>query len=128
MLIGGISTLALSCAPKASSTSITTNQAVTVQRGNLSIAITTVGNLALSEKQDLAFEIPGTVQDVLVTAGDTVTKGQVLSTLDTTQWDSQLVTYQRAVTAAEQTVTQKQIGLRNAQYAVVTANNTVTSR
>ncbi|MEK7354794.1 MAG: HlyD family efflux transporter periplasmic adaptor subunit, partial [Chloroflexota bacterium] len=128
MLIGGISTLALSCASKASAGPTTTSQTVDVKRGNLSLSITTVGNLVLSQKEELAFEIPGTVQEVLVNAGDTVQKGQVLATLDTTQWDTQVTALQRAVTTAGRQVTQKQLALRNAQNAVVNANNTVISR
>jgi len=128
LILGGISTLFLSCAPRPASTSTTQTQIVTIQRGNLSVDITAVGNLALSQKEELAFEIPGTVENVLVEVGDTVTKGQVLVTLDTTAWDTTLTTLERAVTSAERTVTQKQISLRNAQNAIVTAQNTVTSK
>jgi len=98
-----------------------------VQRGNISVDITAVGNLSLSQTDDLAFEVPGTVEDVSVQAGDTVKKGQVLVTLDTTQWDAQVTSLERAVTSANRTVTAKQKALRDAQNAVIAAQNQVTS-
>jgi len=128
MLIAGISTLALSCTPKATSAATTTTQVLTVGRGNLNLSITTVGNLALSQKEELAFEIPGTVEEVLVKTGESVKIGQVLVTLDTTQWDTQVTALQRAVTTAGRKVTSTQMALRNAQNAMVTANNSVTSK
>ncbi len=60
------------------------NQVVTVQRGNLTIDITAVSNLALSAKEDLGFQTAGFVNEVLVEEGDAVEKGQVLASLDTT--------------------------------------------
>lgn len=128
MLLGGISLLALSCAPKQTNTTTTVTEEVAVQRGNLSVDITAVGNLALSTKQDLAFEIPGTVEDVLVEEGDSVEKGQVLARLDTTEWDKQLTTLERAVLTAERAVTTAQKQLRDKQTAVTTAQNNVTSK
>ena len=45
------------------------NQLVTVQRGDLIIDITAVGNLALSQTEDLAFEMAGTVEEAEVNEG-----------------------------------------------------------
>jgi len=80
---------------------------VTVQRGNLTIEITASGNLALSLKEDLAFEIGGTEQDpltveeVLVEEGDSVREGQVLARVDTTSLEEAVKTAERAVRTAE---------------------------
>ena len=44
----------------------------TVQRGDLSLDISAVGNLTVSEKETLAFELSGTIDEVLVEEGDYV--------------------------------------------------------
>ena len=127
LILTSVSILASSCASKQNTTTASETQIVTVQRGDLSLDITAVGNLALSLKEDLAFEIPGTVEEVLVKEGDSVKEGQVLARLDTSEWDKQLTTLERAVTAAERKVTTAQNGLRDDQIAAITAQNTVTS-
>ncbi len=98
------------------------NQIVTVQQGDLSVEITAVGNLSLSYTEDLAFEIAGTVQEVMVEAGDTITEGQILVTLDTSEWDDEiktlekkLVTTERALVAAERQVAAKELAVRQAE-------------
>src|SRR3990172_2198522 len=128
LLLSGVSILALSCAAPKGVIYTMTNEVVTVQRGDLSIDITAVGNLALSLKEDLAFEIPGTVEEVLVDEGDSVEKGQVLARLDTTEWDKQLTILERQMLTAERQVTTAQKLLRDKQTAVTTAQNTVTSK
>ena len=127
LMVGAMSTLVAGCGSKQSTTATTTSQTVAVKRGNISVSITAVGNLSLAETQDLAFEVPGTVQSVLVNTGDTVKKGQVLATLDTTDWDAQLTTLQRAVITAQRALTSKQNSLRDDQIAVTNAQYNVTS-
>ncbi len=97
-------------------------QIATVQRGDLSVEITAVGNLSLSYTEDLAFEIAGTVQEVMVETGDTVTEGQVLVTLDTSEWDDEiktlekkLITTERALATAERQVAAKELAVRQAE-------------
>ncbi|MBI2849655.1 MAG: biotin/lipoyl-binding protein [Chloroflexi bacterium] len=128
LALGATSILALSCAPKQASTATAQNQEITIERGDLSVDITAVGNLALADKQDLAFDIPGTVEEVLVDDGDSVEKGQVLARLDTSEWEKQLTTLTRQVTTAERQVTSAQKQLRDKQTAVTTTQNTVTSK
>ncbi|MFC2059669.1 efflux RND transporter periplasmic adaptor subunit [Chloroflexota bacterium] len=117
-------------------------QAVTVQRGNLRTDITSVGNLALSDKVDLAFEIPGYVEEVLVKEGDSVEEGQLLAKLDTSAWDDQVTAAERTVTAKERAVTsaernvtsrklallKAQIDLNSAQLALEKIEETSTDR
>jgi multidrug efflux pump subunit AcrA (membrane-fusion protein) len=99
----------------------TTDDAVaTVSRGNVSVDITAAGNLALAHTEDLAFEVAGTVVEVLVSEGDSVTKGQELAKLDTAEWDKQLKTLERAVVTAQHT-------LETRQNAVTTARRQVTA-
>ncbi len=115
-----VSILLLSCASKLDTTSLSESQVVTVQRGNLTIDITAVGNLALSRTEDLAFEILGTVEEVLVKEGDTFEEGQVLARLDTSEWEDELTALEDKVTAAERTVTAKERAVTAAERQVTT--------
>ncbi len=124
-----VSALSISCASKSDST-VSENQIVTVQRGDLSTDITAVGNLALSHTEDLAFEIAGTVEEVLVEVGDSVKEGQVVAKLDTSAWEEQLSALEDKVTAAERNVTAKERAvttakrqIANKELAVVKAQN-----
>ena len=86
LVLFGVITLSLSCAAKPDSTLEMESQVVTVERGDLTVDITAVGNLALSIKEDLAFDLfyqEGTVEEVLVEEGDPVEEGQVLARVDT---------------------------------------------
>ena len=96
---------------KSDSNSIPEYQIATVQRGNIAIEITGSGNLALSFKQDLAFQMAGTVQEVLVKEGDFVQMGQVLARLDTSQWEKERTTLER-------NLLQARINLRSARLAL----------
>jgi multidrug efflux pump subunit AcrA (membrane-fusion protein) len=61
-----VSILSLSCFPEPEMESAPESQVVTVQRGNLTLDITASGNLALSRMEDLAFDIPGRVEEITV--------------------------------------------------------------
>jgi len=101
---------ALSCTSESES-AVSESQIVTVQRGDLTIDIAAAGNLALSLVEDLAFEMSGTVEEVLVEEGDSVEEGQVLAKLDTSEWDKEL-------TKLEIDLLQAEINLRNAELAL----------
>jgi multidrug efflux pump subunit AcrA (membrane-fusion protein) len=101
----GVIIFLLSCA--SSSTTGTQNEIATVQRGNLTVDITASGNLAYSHQENLAFETSGTVEQILVQAGDSVKEGQVLAQLDTTSLE-------QAVTAAERAVNSANVSLEQA--------------
>jgi HlyD family secretion protein len=120
VLLAGASLLWLSgCAAK--STTTPANQVATVQRGNLTVSITGSGNLALSVTADLAFEMAGTVQDVTVKAGDSVTEGEVLASLDTVEWQDTLAGLEDVLTKAQRALPQLQINVANAQTALQNA-------
>ena len=117
----------LGCGSDSDSASVE-NQVVAVQRGDLTIDITAVGNLALSYIEDFAFEAAGIVEEVLVDVGDTVEEGQVLAKLDTSAWEDQikvlekaLVTAERNLTKAERDVTAKELAVRQEEIDVQTA-------
>ncbi|MFC1990363.1 HlyD family efflux transporter periplasmic adaptor subunit [Chloroflexota bacterium] len=132
------------CASESDATAAPAHQAVTVERGNLTIDITAVGNLALSRTDDLAFDLfygqsgaagtKGTVGEVLVEEGDTVEEGQVLVTVDKAEWDDELSTLEdevteaeRDLTAAERNLITKQQGLVQAMINLISARNALES-
>ena len=92
LVLCGVAAILVSSALRSDSTPASENQVVTVQRGNLTVDITASGNLALSKCEDLAFEMAGTVAEVAVAEGDSVKQGQVLATLDTSEWETELIT------------------------------------
>jgi HlyD family secretion protein len=110
--------LVISLASCTKSTSSTGTQTATVQRGDLSVSITGSGNLALSRTADLAFEMAGTVQEVLVEEGDSVTEGQVLASLDTDEWEGTLTDLEDALTKAQRAIPQAKITLADAETAL----------
>ncbi|MFH1169158.1 MAG: HlyD family efflux transporter periplasmic adaptor subunit [Chloroflexota bacterium] len=124
LALNGVSILSLGCS--SGSAQIPAEQLATVQRGNLNADITSVGNLALSDKVDLPFEMDGTVQEVLVTEAQSVSANQTLARLDTTAWEQQVTTLEDAVTAAERNVTAKQRAVTAAQRNVTDAEQSVT--
>ncbi len=93
------------------SASVPENQIATVQRGDLTIDIAAAGNLALSLKEELAFEMSGTVEEILVEVGDSVEEGQLLAKLDTSEWDKEL-------RALELDLLQAEINLESAEYTL----------
>jgi HlyD family secretion protein len=92
LVLCGVAAILVSSALRSDSATVPQYQVATVQRGNLTVDITASGNLALSKCEDLAFEMAGTVAEVAVAEGDSVKQGQVLATLDTSEWDSELLT------------------------------------
>ncbi len=108
IIISGITTLSLGCAPEQGSTPAQENEVVTIQRGDLTIDITAVGNLALANTEGLTFDLfypKGTVEEVLVEEGDVVEEGQVLARLNASEWEEELSVLEDKVTAAERQVT-----------------------
>jgi len=127
LVLCSISVLSLSCASDSESGSVPENQIVTVQRGDLAVDITASGNLALSVTEDLAFEISGTVEEILVEEGDSVEEGQVLARLDTSEWEDELRALKRQVTAKHLSLLQAEINLENAELALEEAEEETTT-
>ena len=84
--VGGVLLYRTRTASAASSASSGTyTQVVTVKQGDLSQTISVVGQMAAAQSADLTFEyVSGSTQvmSMTVAAGNTVTKGQVLATID----------------------------------------------
>ncbi len=104
------------------------SQTYTVTRGDLSLEISAAGNLELAETEDLAFEVAGTVLEVMVETGDSVTEGQELAKLDTTEWEKQLKTLERAVVTAERSLTDKERAVTKAERQVASLERQVTEK
>jgi trimeric autotransporter adhesin len=101
-------------ASSASSASYT--QVVTVKQGDLSQTISVVGQMAAAQSADLAFEyVSGSTQvmSMTVAAGNTVTKGQVLATIDPAP-------YQQALDQAESDLQASQKTLADLQTPATT--------
>jgi len=109
LVIGGSVFLSASCAGKASSATPSKPTISTVQRGNITIAVTGTGNLALEYKQGLSFGQTGLVSqasnakisEVLVKPGDTVQEGQTLVKADISDLEDTLIQDQHALDRAK---------------------------
>ncbi len=108
--------LCAGCGSSADENVLSPSQIVTVQRGDLIVEITASGNLKFSQKVDLAFELNGIVQEVLVEVGDHVKKGQILAKLDTSAWESELLALERSLLQAKVDLKQAELNLENAKY------------
>jgi len=118
-ILSGLAVSLLACGSESESPEY---QVVTVQRGDLTIDITAVGNLAFSYQEELTFEVEGTVGEVMVEVGDSVEEGQVLVELD----GASITSLQEAVTRAEINLVQAEINLENAEENLEEAQNPYT--
>ena len=117
LILFGLVVPTLSCGSESDEAELSETQIVMVRRGDLTIDITAVGNLALSRTEDLALDLfyeEGTVEEVLVEEGDTVEEGQVLAKLDTEEWEDELSTLEDQVTVKERDLLQSRINLQTA--------------
>ena len=104
-------------------------QVVDVTRGNLSAAISVVGELDAIESADLAFErMSGTakLESLVVKAGNTVKAGQVLATIDATPYQQALDQAKSDLQAAEEKLAELRtpttaLDLAKADLAIATA-------
>ncbi len=76
-------------------------QTAQVQRGTIVATVNAAGNVSAPQTAALAFQTSGRVAQVNVQAGDSVKKGQVLMTLDTTDLDLALKTAQASLASAQ---------------------------
>jgi multidrug efflux pump subunit AcrA (membrane-fusion protein) len=127
LILGAVIALLPGCKSSAK-TPTTTTQTATVTRGNITQQISAAGNLDFSNTQDLAFDVGGYVASVNVSVGNTVKKGDILASLDTTQDNQNISSLQNAVTVAQHNLTAKQQSLVTAQRGVNTAQNTLANK
>jgi HlyD family secretion protein len=135
LVLGAIITSFVGCGSKTQTTTVKT-QDVAVKRGNLSVDITAAGNLALAQTEDMPVNLfyqvgssgrGGTVGQVLVEVGDTVKKGQVLVSVDPTEWADQLQIVQDNVDTAQRNVTTKNTAVTDAERQLAALQRQVTT-
>ncbi|MBM4413506.1 MAG: efflux RND transporter periplasmic adaptor subunit [Chloroflexi bacterium] len=84
----------------------------TVTRGNITATVSGSGSISAASTVNLAFQTSGTVAEILVDEGDTVTSGQALAILDTRDLALQVASAKAALDSA------------NARLAQVTQGST----
>ncbi len=92
-----------------------------VTRSSLDVEVSASGNLTFSQQEELAFEMAGTVGELYVEVGDSVTEGQIVATLDTSGWENQLRSLRIAVLSAETSVKQAEHALEQAKSRTATS-------
>lgn len=78
-----------------------TRQVVEVTSGTIGVSVSAKGTVEAAATEDLAFASAGTVTAVRVSAGDTVTPGQVLATIDSAKLEAAVAKAEAAVAEAE---------------------------
>jgi len=87
-------------------------QTVPVRRGTISSTVTSTGTVKSTTTANLTFSSSGRVAEVKVKAGDSVTKGQVLATLDTTDLNLALSQAKAGLSSAKAKLDAIQAGSR----------------
>jgi membrane fusion protein, macrolide-specific efflux system len=96
----------------------TTKQLVTVTRGALTNSVSAEGTVAAAQTDDLSFSAAGTVTAVNVKAGDTVTAGEVLATIDSASLQSSVASAASTLARAQASLADDQSsGASSAQIA-----------
>ena len=131
LILGALVTVLPGCGAKTTSAD-SASQVASVIRGNLTVEISAAGNLALAHTEDMAIDLfypsgtTGTIGEVLVEEGDSVVQGQVLVTVDKSEWDSQLVTMETLVTTKKSAYVQAQSDLISARLTLTNLQDTKT--
>jgi HlyD family secretion protein len=86
-----------------------------VTRGDLTVTVTATGNLEPRNQVDIGSELSGTIRNVAVDVNDTVKAGQVLTKLDTSRLEAQVLQAQSSLASAEARVLQSVAGLKEAR-------------
>jgi HlyD family secretion protein len=115
-----------------SSASPGTAREVTVERGTVQSSVSASGNVSAATSDNVDFATSGTLTAVDVTAGQAVTAGQVLGTLDPTDAQAALTSAQASLSAAQYTLTTAEQGgttaqLEQDQATMASAKNQLTS-
>lgn len=116
LLLSSVGILATGCS--SDSEEAVEDQVITIERGDLVIEITAVGNLELSRKEDLDFDISGTVEEIMVEEGDYVEENEQMAALDTADWEDRIKSLEALLTTSERNLQQAAITLENAEYTL----------
>ena len=80
------------------------SETMTTQLGTLTQTLSSTGSLAAADEKTLTFSTSAPVTAVNVKVGDTVKKGDVLATVDTTDIDSEIASAQITLDQAQETL------------------------
>jgi HlyD family secretion protein len=127
-IIGAILTVA-GCGKNSGASSKTQTQTYTVQKGTLLSTVSAVGDVSMPEQVKLTFGTGSstsslyTVQEINVSFGDTVKKGDVLAKIDTSSLESTIAQDKVALSTAQKNLqdTSSEATKLNAQAAVNSA-------
>jgi HlyD family secretion protein len=86
-----------------------------VTTGDLTVTVTATGNLEPRNQVDIGSELSGTIRTVTVDVNDQVKAGQVLTKLDTTRLEAQVLQAQSSLASAEARVLQSVAGLKESR-------------
>ncbi|MEA3240869.1 MAG: efflux RND transporter periplasmic adaptor subunit [Pseudomonadota bacterium] len=81
-------------------------------KGNLTITVTAIGTLEPTNQVDVGVEVSGTIETVEVDFNDRVKEGQVLTRLDTSKLQAQVLQAKAALTAARARVLRTRVDIR----------------
>lgn len=104
----------------AATTPTQTKQVVAASTGSMSNTVSAQGTIAAEQTDELNFDVSGEVTAVNVVAGDKVTAGQVLATIDSAELASALATAQSNLSDAQATLSNDYSA--GASYTQITAD------
>jgi HlyD family secretion protein len=127
-VVGLLAVALAGCTRSNNTTTTTTIRDVKVTLGTVTNDVTGTASLALAKTENIAFTASGTVDSVAVALYDTVTQGETLAKLDTTDWDTQIQTLTKSITTAQRNETAKETAVVKAQNNVAAAQFAKTQR
>jgi HlyD family secretion protein len=87
-----------------------TTNTTTVSRGDIIASVSGTGTIAADQSLEIAFQTTGTVIEVLVNEGDTVTTGDVLARIDDRELQSQVASAEASLASAVARLDQTRTG------------------
>ena len=132
LTLAGIGVLTFGCSASSSQAATTKTVTATVTRGDISVSITGTGNLAYARAENVAFQMAGTVEEVMVEEGQSVEQGAELARLDMSEWSQQVkvigkqvVSAEHALAVAERQISGKEMAVRQAELDLQTATESL---
>ncbi len=95
-------TIVIAIVANQSGASDTTFQTVAAERGSLSASVGATGTVRANQSAELVWQTNGTVENVYVTLGQTVSKGELLANLDRTSVSQNIVLAESELISAQQ--------------------------
>lgn len=91
----------------------TVQESAAVQKGNITLTVTGSGAIESSSVKQVASEVTATVNQVLISVGDEVQKGDVLFVLDDSELESQIRSSQKAISNSQKKIQENQEQIEN---------------